>query len=64
MGGPVLADEFEQRAGVGARAAVHGAARRSRMHEIVVCARHVAVVDEEVLLDRQPRIAALEVAGA
>ena len=39
-------------------------ARGARMHQRVQRARHEAVVDEEVLLDRQPRIAALEVARA
>ena len=33
------------------------------MHQRVHFARHEAVVDEEVLLDRQLRIAALEVTG-
>jgi hypothetical protein len=41
-----------------------GLARRARMHERVQLARHEAIVDEEVLLDRETRIAALEVTGA
>jgi hypothetical protein len=36
----------------------------ARVHEIAGGARQEAVVDEEILLDRQRRVAALEVAGA
>ena len=45
------------------RAFVHTLPRRARMHQRVHFARHEAVVDEEVLFDRQARIATLEVTG-
>jgi hypothetical protein len=39
-------------------------ARRARMHQVMVRARQEAVIDEEVLFQRQFRVAAFEVAGA
>jgi hypothetical protein len=41
----------------------HGA-RRARMHQFVMLARQIAIVDEEILLQRHSRVAALEIAGA
>ena len=38
-------------------------ATRARMHERLHGARHEAVVDEDVLLDVEGRVAALEIAG-
>ncbi len=46
------------------RARVHASTRRARVHQAVGVARQEAVVDEEVLIDAELRIAPLEVAGA
>ena len=45
-------------------AGVHCRAGRARMHQRQMLPRQEAVVDEAILLDREPRVAALEVAGA
>jgi hypothetical protein len=39
-------------------------ARCARMHQLVMRPRQITVIDEEVFLERQPRITALEVAGS
>ena len=64
MGRAVLADEGEHLVRLALRRRRPTCAGRARMHQRQVLARQEAVVDEAVLLDREPRVAALEVAGA
>src|SRR5262249_1924275 len=58
------AHERQDGLGLLPRAAVPPRRQRSRMHQRVHRARYEAVVDDEVLLDAEARIAALEVARA
>ena len=70
MGATAFAHELQQKlrllpARRGPRPTAFGrdAAIRARMHQRLDGARHEAVVDEEVLLDAELRVAAFEVAG-
>ena len=64
MHGAAFADECQHRRRLlGARRGPDRA-RRARMHQLVMRARQIAVVDEEVFLQRQLRIKALEIARA
>ena len=58
-----LAHEFEHPLGLLPACLRPDGARRARMHQRVQLARDEAVVDEEVLLDAEPCVAAFEVAG-
>jgi len=61
---PPLAHDGEQRFGLFACLGVPHAAGRARVHQRQPVARHEAVVDEAVFLDREPRVALLQVPGA
>jgi hypothetical protein len=57
-----LPDERQHRIGLRLPPSRPRVPRRARMHELTVGARQESIVDEEVLLQSQPWISALEIA--
>src|SRR6478735_7656149 len=64
MDDAALAHEIEHLLLAGGASAAACRPRRARVHQRADLARQEAVVDEEVLLDVEPRIAPRQIAGA
>ena len=63
MHSAAAADEFQHRCSLRRASRRPNGARRARVHQFVKRPRQIAIVDEEILLHRQFRIASLEVTG-